>query len=297
MKTVNYRIHHQTTYSYESSVGVCHNLVMLTPRQSMHVRNIKHRVIIKPHPIVLNRREDYYGNHVHAFSIEENHRQLVVTAAGHLQVSWEQNLQGAQSPTWEEIRQRIMDRSDPRWLEACQFQYASRRIKLSPDFAAYARKSFTEGRPVLEAAIELTERIFADFKYDSQATHVNTPTDEAFKLRRGVCQDFAHIQIACLRSIGLPAQYVSGYLRTHPPEGQPKLIGADQSHAWVAAYCGPQFGWIDLDPTNHRLCDHDHIPIARGRDYDDVVPIRGVFLGGGKHQINVSVTVEEINES
>ena len=158
-------------------------------------------------------------------------------------------------------------------------------------------QSFTKARPILPAALDLTQRIFQDFAYDTTATDVYTSTAEAFELRRGVCQDFAHVQIACLRSIGLSARYVSGYLRTHPLPGQEKLVGADQSHAWISVYCGQKHGWIDLDPTNNKPSDLDHIPLAWGRDYHDVVPVRGVFLGGGHHQISVSVDVAHLDEA
>ena len=165
---------------------------------------------------------------------------------------------------------------------------------MAADFEQYARHSFPTGRPILEAVLDLNQRIHRDFQYDPAATHVHTPTEEAYALRRGVCQDFSHVQIACLRALGLSARYVSGYLRTHAPTGQPRLIGADQSHAWVSVYCGQRIGWIDVDPTNDKLSDLDHIPIAWGRDYSDVVPVRGVFLGGGKHQVTVSVDVAPV---
>ena len=287
----SYRISHVTTYSYDSPVRVCHNLVMLTPRSDWVVRSINHRVSVRPHPAVIHRREDYFGNAVHAFSIEESHRQLTVTASGRIDVAYDPLPAPAQTPAWEIVRDAVTAQSDPRWLEACQFRFNSERIQSHPELAAYGRQSFPPGRPILEAALDLTQRIFHDYTYDPTATHVHTPTHESFALRRGVCQDFAHIQIACLRSLGLCARYVSGYLRTHPPAGQPRLIGADQSHAWLSVYCGQQLGWVDVDPTNNKICNVDHIPIAWGRDYNDVIPIRGVFLGGGNHIINVSVDV------
>lgn len=289
-----YRISHVTTYSYDSPVRVCHNLVMLTPRSDWVVKPLSHRVTVKPHPVVLNRREDYFGNTLHAFSIEENHRQLTVTASGRVEVNYDPLPPAERSPSWELVRDAVVSQSDPRWLEACQFRFNSQRIVIAAQFADYARASFGRNRPILEGALELTQRIHRDYAYDPTATHVHTPTEEAFELRRGVCQDFSHIQIACLRSLGLSARYVSGYLRTHPPAGQARLVGADQSHAWVSVYCGQQLGWVDLDPTNNQLCHIDHIPLAWGRDYNDVVPIRGVFLGGGRHTIHVSVDVAPV---
>lgn len=286
-----YRISHVTTYTYESPVRVCHNLVMLTPRSDWVARSTNHRVIVKPHPLVVNRREDYFGNTIHAFSIEESHRQLTVSASGRIEVEYAPLPSASTTPAWEQVRESVIAQSDLRWLEACKFRFPSERIMLDNDFASYALQSFVPARPILDAAFELTQRIYSDFKYDTRATTVHTPTKDAFANRHGVCQDFAHIQIACLRSLGLCARYVSGYLRTLPPPGQTKLVGADQSHAWISIYCGQQLGWVDLDPTNNQYCHVSHIPIAWGRDYADVVPIRGVFLGGGSHKIHVSVDV------
>ncbi len=291
MNSAIYRISHSTTYSYESPVRVCHNLVMLTPRNDWIVRSLSHRVSIKPHPQVLHHREDYFGNQIHAFSIEESHRQLIVSATGRVEVHYEPLPDPAGTSPWEQVQQSVVQQQDPRWLEACQFRFDSARIHASQTFADYALHSFTPGRPILEAALELTKRVHADFEYDTDATHVFTSTEEAFEIRRGVCQDLAHVQIACLRSLGLSARYISGYLRTHPTPGKAKLVGADQSHAWVSIYCGGRLGWVDLDPTNNRAADLDHIPIAWGRDYNDVVPVKGVFLGGGKHHVHVSVDV------
>jgi transglutaminase-like putative cysteine protease len=293
-ETHAYRISHVTTYTYDSPVRVCHNLVMLTPRSDWVVKPLGHRVTVKPHPMVMHRREDYFGNTVHAFSIEESHRQLTVTASGRVEVAYDPLPPPEQSLAWEQVRNAVWAQTDLRWLEACQFRFNSERIQTSVEMADYARQSFRPGQPILAAALDLTRRIYDDFAYDTAATTVHTTPHEAFALRRGVCQDFAHIQVACLRSLGLSARYVSGYLRTYPPAGQPRLVGADQSHAWVSIYCGQQLGWVDLDPTNNRLCNIDHIPIAWGRDYNDVVPIRGVFLGGGQHGISVAVDVSPV---
>lgn len=286
-----YRVSHTTTYSYETPVRVCHNLVMLSPRHDWVAHSNNYRVNVKPQPLTINRREDYFGNTIHAFSIEESHRQLTVTASGRIVVKYEPLPDASSTPPWEQVSEAVISQTDLRWLEACMFRFPSERIQIDQDFAAYARESFLPARPILSAAFELTQRIYRDFKYDPQATSVHTPTKEAFVNRHGVCQDFAHIQIACLRSLGLCARYVSGYLRTLPPPGQEKLVGADQSHAWLSLYCGQKLGWVDLDPTNNQYCHISHIPIAWGRDYADVVPIRGVFLGGGSHHINVSVDV------
>lgn len=290
----DYRVSHTTLYDYKQTVRVCHNLLMLTPRSDWAGTLLSHRISVKPTPENIRRHEDYFGNQVHAFSIDEGHRQLLVNATGRVRVSYENSVE-SKTP-WEEVRANVISQADPRWLEATQFRFDSPRIQSSKGFADYALQSFTHNRDILSAAIELNERIFTDFEYDSTATDAYTSPDEAFSLRKGVCQDFAQVQIACLRSIGLCARYVSGYLRTEPLPGQKKLIGADQSHAWVSIYCGREAGWIDMDPTNNKLCDNDHIPLAWGRDFNDVVPVRGVFLGGGQHKITVSVDVSLVDD-
>jgi transglutaminase-like putative cysteine protease len=183
-------------------------------------------------------------------------------------------------------------RSDTSLLDACSFTYDSRYVRRGADLAAYASPSFAPGRAIADAVRELTERIHRDFRYDAQATTLATPLSEVLERRHGVCQDFAHLAIGCLRSLGLPARYVSGYLRTRPPAGRARLIGADASHAWVSAYCGDS-GWIDFDPTNNMIPSNDHITIAWGRDYDDVSPVKGVILGGGEHTMAIAVDVAE----
>lgn len=288
---MNYKITHVTTYDYSTPVRVCHNHVMLTPREEFPMECHHHRLVIRPNPTVSSRRKDAFGNTVHSFSIEENHTQLSVSATSRVTIHQRTYPNPKTTMTWEEVQAGIASQDDPNWLEACQFLYDSPRIQRSPEFCAFAKHSFKKDRPILEAGIDLNERIHKHFKYDPQATNVFTSPQEAFRLKAGVCQDYAHVQLACLRSLGLPARYVSGYLRTIPPPGKPRLIGADQSHAWIALYCGPDLGWVDFDATNNCLIATDHIPIAWGRDYSDVAPIKGVFLGGDKHQLSVSVDV------
>ncbi|MCC6511876.1 MAG: transglutaminase family protein [Pirellulaceae bacterium] len=297
---MKYKITHTTTYIYESPVRVCHNLVMLTPRTDAHVRVHSHRLTILPHPQQLHPREDFFGNRFHAFSIEENHRQLKVTSISRVRVLYRKPPSAELTRPWEQVVAAIAGGPigsampvyrDPAWLEATKFLYDSRRIQRSAAFADYALQDFTPGRPILLCAQALMQRIHKEFKYDTTATFVNTMPQEAMSIKRGVCQDFAQVAISCLRSIGLAARYVSGYLRTIPAEGKPRLVGADQSHAWFSLYCGAETGWIDLDPTNNCMCSNDHVPIAWGRDYQDVVPVRGVFLGGGQHTLKVSVDV------
>jgi transglutaminase-like putative cysteine protease len=237
---------------------------------------------------------DYFGNLLCFFTVQEPHKELIVEARseGIMRESappWPQ-----QSLPWEVAAQSLPDDLSPEGLEAYQFGFESPRIRVRPEFAAYALQSFTPKRPMTEALLDLTARIHNDFRFDSKVTTVRTTTEEVFRKRRGVCQDFAHLQIACLRSLNLAARYVSGYLRTYPPPGQPRLVGADASHAWVSAYC-PGIGWLDVDPTNNLVPSNGHVTLAWGRDYSDVSPLRGLILGGGAHTLKVAVDMEPLD--
>ena len=287
---MHYRITHTTSYDYTMSVPVCRNMVLLTPRETPHQSLSAYRLTIRPKPAESNRRCDYFGNIVHSFSIEESHRRLSVSSFCRVKVNDRPDLKSAETPAWEQIVASMDDRTSDDWLEVCQYVFDSPAITSGAEFLEYARDSFLADRPILEAVLELTARIHSEFDYDTKATSVTTSTAEAFRMKRGVCQDFAHVQIACLRSLGIPARYVSGYLRTIPPEGKPRLVGADESHAWLAVWCGP-LGWVDFDPTNDQICETDHITLALGRDYTDVSPLRGTFLGGGTSTLKVSVDV------
>lgn len=312
---MDYTVTHTTRYAYSSSVSVCQNIVTLTPRDDGRVHCWVHRLRIRPNPTNTHRRTDYFGNIHTIFSIDENHEELTISAISRVTVHPQQYLQSRQhnhlqgqgdgkltasmqnfdgcvaDVQWTEIRRQLLHQSVPDWQQTVGFLFDSPRIQRSRNYARYAAQSFAEDADVLVAARDLAARIHRDFTYDSEATETHTPTEHAFAIRKGVCQDFAHIMIACLRSLGIPARYVSGYLRTSPPAGKPRLVGADQSHAWVSVYCGPAVGWVELDPTNNCLCELDHIPIAWGRDYTDVVPVRGAYLGGGESTIGVSVDV------
>ncbi|WP_437187293.1 transglutaminase family protein [Planctomicrobium sp. SH668] len=293
---MKYRIKHKTVYSYSSPVRVCHNYVMLTPRNEFPVKTHASTITIKPFPQVSQERQDAFGNTIRTFSIEENHKQLSVLAESVVTIS-KRSLPSPESTVpWEEVEAGIRLQEDPNWLPVCQFVYNSQRIRRSNLFRDFALKSFQPNRPILKAAIDFNSRIHKYFKYDTESTNVMTTPEEAFKSAAGVCQDFAHVQLACLRSIGLPARYMSGYLRTIPAPGKERLIGQDQSHAWISLYCGEEIGWVDFDATNNCLPETDHIPIAWGRDYSDVAPFKGVFLGGGDHHLSVSVDVVPFNK-
>jgi transglutaminase-like putative cysteine protease len=290
-----YRITHKTHYRYTDPVAICQNQVMMIPRELPRVRCRSTHVHIQPPPGLSSSHVDYYGNPVHTFSIESAHRELTVLVSSDVEVTATAFPPADQTEPWESVRDALQNGSNPDWYSVCEFRYPSRLINTGERYAAYAAASFSPGRPILEAGLDLTKRIHRDFKYDVTATRVDTTSDQAFDLRAGVCQDFSQIEIACLRSIGLAARYVSGYLRTVAPPGKPRLVGADQSHAWVSLYGGYRLGWVDLDPTNACLVATDHVPISVGRDYGDVAPMRGVVLGGGSTSLAVSVDVVPIS--
>ena len=226
------------------------------------------------------------------------HNELEVLVESELSVEYRkvsEAIESAKTRNWEGFISTIDDQSDPNWFEVQEYRFDSPNIRRGERFADYARHSFAGGEDVMEALSNLTKRIHDDFEYNTNATDVKTRVEDAFQLRAGVCQDFAQIQIACLRSIGVPARYVSGYLRTIPPKGKPKLVGADESHAWVSVYVGGDLGWVDFDPTNACSCNANHIPIAYARDYSELSPMRGVVLGGGKAILSVSVDVALID--
>jgi len=285
-----YKITHSTNYSYSETVPVCHNEVHLTPREHPRQSCNHNRLMIRPHPVTSGKRLDYFGNQVTYFTVQEGHNRLTVTAVSKVKLSAPPKRDPSVTPPWEKIRDSLPGFRYPEGLDAYQYVFESPHVSISPELAEYALESFTPGRPLLEAAIELNHRIHADFVYDPSATIVHTPLADVFRLRRGVCQDFAHLATGCLRSLGLAARYVSGYLRTVPPPGKPRLVGADASHAWLSVFC-PEVGWVDLDPTNDSVPALDHITLAWGRDYGDVCPIKGVFVGGGQHGMTVSVDV------
>jgi transglutaminase-like putative cysteine protease len=287
---MKYKISHVTSYEYTDVVPVCQNVAHLTPRTTPGQKCLYHRLNVRPLPGEISRRTDFFGNLVQDFSIHQSHRVLRVTAISKVQVIPVARPAAAKSPAWEAVRERVRIARTAAELQAYQFCFGSPHVSSERELADYARESFPAGRPVLEAALELNQRIHADFTYDPQATDVQTPCLDVFRQRRGVCQDLAHVAIGCFRSLGLPARYVSGYLRTIPPAGKPRLVGADASHAWFSVLCGA-LGWIDLDPTNNLLPGTDHITVAWGRDYSDVAPIRGMFVGGGQHHMTVAVDV------
>jgi transglutaminase-like putative cysteine protease len=288
-----YKIVHRTTYKYKYPVSVGSHVACLRPRTLASHRLTQSELQIIPSPAVVTERLDYFGNHQYVFTIEEPHDELVVEARSQVVMGEIKRDSHISSLPWEEAVKSLPEDLSPEALDAYQFRFESPRIRLRPEFARYAKQSFTPGRPLIESLLDLTALIHRDFRFDSKVTTVRTPIEEVFRKKRGVCQDFAHIQIACLRSINLSARYVSGYLRTHPPPGQPRIVGADASHAWVSAFC-PGLGWLDVDPTNNVVPSTSHVTIAWGRDFGDVSPLHGLILGGGAHTLKVGVDLEVI---
>lgn len=294
MKAVKYRVTHATVYRSSELVSVGHNESWLIPRslpfQTLH----RHQFDIAPAPSTKNLREDSFGNSVASFSFNFGYEELTVKSISEVTVAARPVPE--QSPAWDELRDALKGSLLAPDLDARQFLYESPFIAFSPGLQAYAAESFAPRRPLVNGLRELLERIRNDFAYDSAATTINTPVAEVFENRRGVCQDFAHLMAAGLRSLGIATRYVSGYLRTYPPEGKERLVGADASHAWVSVYCGREIGWLDCDPTNNLFPGNEHVTVAWGRDYGDVPPIRGVYTGGTTLHMHVGVDVEPLHE-
>jgi transglutaminase-like putative cysteine protease len=290
---MTYNILHRTIYEYAAPVTVSHHVARLEPRATATQERESFSLKIFPEPNLRKARRDYFGNQLCFFSIQEIHGKLEIITNSRVSVHAEKPFVNESTAGWEDVAAMFRDPVSPEVVEPYQFIFDSPQVRASFELADYARESFLKGTSVLAGTRDLTRRIFTDFKYDPKATTIATPLEEVLKKRRGVCQDFAHLGIACLRSLGLPARYVSGYLRTRPPEGKERLVGADASHAWFAIFC-PGMGWIDFDPTNNVQPAEEHITIAFGRDYADVSPVAGVITGGGAHEVKVSVDVTEI---
>ncbi len=288
-----YHVNHRTTYRYAYPVSFGNHVACLKPRSFGTNRLLNNALRIHPAPTTLTERTDFFGNRLNFFTLEEPHKELVVEAKSQIVVEATPEFSQPSSLPWEDSTGSLAEGGSPEALDAYQYQLESPRIDRRPEYAAYALESFTPERPMREALLDLTARIHRDFRFDAKVTTVRTPTEEVFKKRGGVCQDFAHVQIACLRSINVPARYVSGYLRTYPPPGRPRLVGADASHAWVSAYCR-RLGWLDMDPTNNVAPTDGHVTLAWGRDYGDVSPLRGLILGGGRSTLKVEVDMEPV---
>lgn len=291
---MRYRITHTTTYLYKDLVPLCMNEAYLIPRSAGRQICHHHKILIQPKTSRRFEREDYFQNRLLQFSIHKAHRRLDVTAMSEVTVLYPTIPWWAETPAWETLRSNGDGSLDRLYFDAVQFRFDSPAVTRSPELADFAAQDFAPGQPVVQAVADLNARIHREFQYDPGATNVKTRVEDVLQLRRGVCQDFAHLMIGCLRSLGIPARYVSGYLRTAPVDGGADLIGNVASHAWVAVWCGPETGWVEVDPTNNVFGGLDHIVLAWGRDYFDVSPIKGILIGGGDQDVQVSVDVTPV---
>jgi len=301
-RAVEFDVTHDTSYRYASEVSLAHHVAYLRPAETRH-QQVEHFALrVSPTPIVERTIEDVYGNARMYFSIDIPHTRLMVRAQSRVRVCARyEGYEPSASAPWTKVVESLVYRSGAPHVRQNEFAFPSPYIPRHRELASYAQPSFTRGRPIADAAIDLMRRIHKDFRYASDATDVSTPVLEAFVARRGVCQDFAHIMIGSLRAIGLSARYVSGYLLTQPPPGKPRLVGADASHAWVSVWCPRVDGegcWLDLDPTNDVIPATSHVTLAIGRDFGDVSPLRGILRGGGgEHRLSVGVTVQPVGEA
>jgi transglutaminase-like putative cysteine protease len=293
-----YRVEHRTTYRYSAPVTLSHQQLHLTPRSLSYQYGRVHEVAILPEPTYRRERIDAFGNPVTEIAIESAHSTLEIIGRSEVEVSAREVPRADETAPWETVRETLAYRAgwrpDPLALEATEFMFESPHARVKRDLRAYASDCFKSGRSVLEAAQALMDKIHAEFRFDPEATTTTTPVMTFFKQKRGVCQDFTHFMISCLRSTGLAARYVSGYLVNRPAPGKQRPVGAEASHAWVALFV-PGNGWIELDPTNNVLPSWEHITLGWGRDFSDVTPLRGVINGGGEQRLTVKVTVE-LNE-
>jgi transglutaminase-like putative cysteine protease len=287
---MRYKVAHTTTYEYSEPVSICHNEARLVPRATPYQRPAGTRLAIEPSAAELYEERDYFGNVVHLFALEEAHLRFSVTAYSDVEVSAFEQPVLTLSPAWESVRDSVRRDASPDGLRALEYTLESPYVRFSDGLFEYAAQSFFARRPLLEAVFELTRRVFADFKYEPGSTTIATPLADVLETRRGVCQDFAHLELGMLRMLGLAARYVSGYVHNAPSAGQPRLQGADASHAWLSVYC-PGFGYVDFDPTNGCIPKDEHITLAWGRDFSDTSPLRGVIIGGGEPRVRVGVDV------
>jgi transglutaminase-like putative cysteine protease len=292
---MHHKVIHITDYTYQVPVSLCHNVVRLIPRSTNKQFCKKSTVKIDPEPDLVLDYEDFYGNRLFYFSIEKEHKKLSVEVVSEIEKLLPADEQLPENnPVSREEVYSLMAGGTPDLVEVKQFIAATPMTMADDAIAAYALQSFVPGISLFNAVKNLMHRIFTDFKFQSGFTTISTPLSVVMKERKGVCQDFAHLAIACVRSLNLPSRYVSGYIETMPPEGEEKLMGTDASHAWFSVYI-PGSGWVDFDPTNNLLPADQHITIGWGRDYEDITPLRGVIMSSGRHELKVSVDVKRLN--
>ena len=292
----HYAVRHVTVYEYGGDVAHSHHLLHLKPRNFEYQRCLAHALDLDPQPSYTREDRDAFGNAIARLEYDRTHDRLAVTADMQVEVLPRELDSLQDSECWEEVRERLSYRAAPMGpadLDACQFRMRSSHVPLKQSVQDYARECLAPGRPIAAAAEALMQAIYRDFDYVPGSTTTRTSITDVLAARRGVCQDFAHLMIGCLRSAGLAARYVSGYIRTVRATDSSALVGGDASHAWVSVYC-PPLGWVDFDPTNDCLVGEDHVTLAWGRDFADVSPLRGMIVGGGRHKLKVDVGVRPL---
>lgn len=290
-----YSVEHTTKYQYHEQVSLCHNIAALSPRNTSKQTCRAFNIIISPLPEVVEEHIDFFGNKLYYFVIEQEHEELTVTVRSQVEKI---NITDEQLPhpdqSWETVRD-ILLASKGELMEEKQFTNPTEITATTPEIKNYAERSFKAGKPLFEAVYDLINRIYTDFTFTTGFTTISTPLSVVMKERKGVCQDFAHLAISCIHSIGLPARYVSGYLETLAPAGKEKLAGVDASHAWISVFI-PGMNWVDFDPTNNQLATEQYITIGWGRDYFDIIPLKGVIMSSNPHELTVSVDVKRMEE-
>lgn len=288
---MKFRVRHVTAYAYANLVDLGGHIIHMQPRPLKHQRVLSSTLSATPNPTRRSHRTDHFGNPVTWLFLDLPHPTFEVVTEAVVDVSFPRPPPPEETLPWEQVA-AIAHQGGPDGWQAAEFVFPSPRVPATPPAGLYAAPSFTPGRPILACLLELTHRIRTEFTFRSGVTNLSTPITTVLEKRHGVCQDFTHLMIASLRALGIPARYVSGYIRTKPPPGQKKRLGSDQSHAWVSAWMGPEHGWIDLDPTNDLVVHEEHVVLAWGRDYSDISPLYGIILGGGRHTLKVGVDLE-----
>ena len=288
---IRYYIQHETVYAYSAPVAISHHTAYLTPSNSAQQTVERFNISVSPKPREITEHFDYFGNVRHQFSIIQAHDELRVSTAAQVQKLIRDLPTPDESPTCSEVYRFLKNPVTRDAVQASEFVFPTALTTPTTEIENFSKKYFSNDRSFLECVLDLNNAIYESFEFDPEATDINTPLDQFFKQKRGVCQDFAHFMVTCLRSQGYSAGYSSGYILTHPPEGQKRLEGADASHAWVTVFV-PDMGWVDLDPTNNVMVNHEHIHVARGRDFHDLSPLKGAVSGGGEQKIEIKVTVK-----
>jgi transglutaminase-like putative cysteine protease len=286
---MRYRIRHVTHYTYGNPVELAAHMAHMRPRPMPFQTVLADTIDSAPSTARCRDGHDHFGNRVTWLFLDLPHADFELTAESVVDVAYPDPPAPEDTLPWEEVAQAA---GEPEQWQAVEFRFGTKLAPVNAETKAYAEASFTPGRPMLAALLDLNQRIYDDFRFRSGVTTISTPVSQVIQKREGVCQDFTHVMVSALRGLGLPARYTSGYIRTRPPPGQTKRQGADQSHAWVGAWIGPDFGWVDVDPTNGIVVKDEHVLLGWGRDFNDVSPLRGVILGGGRHSVSVSVDLE-----